>query len=344
MRQFPIQLDTTSLRFLIQGARYTRAVHVAVFLSLADHLSEGPRQLNVLARETQTHAPSLKRLLRALVSIGIFSEQDDGLFANSELSELLRRDHPHSMHDLALLSGADWEWESWQDLLYSVKTGYSAFAHRYHMTLWEYFDAVDQKSGQIFDRGMANSTKRACQSIAQACTFSVGETCVDVGGGKGYLLEEILRLHPTIKGVLIDRPQVAEQARAYLTEQGLIDRCEIIGGDIFEEVQPGADVYLLKNILHNWDDAHCIQILTNCQKALPPHGRVVLAEYLVRPGMTGYHEKFLDLQMLVALEGREREEEEYRTLYAASGLAVTRVLPTSSGLYLIEGIVASNAP
>ena len=325
------------LRHLLIQLWKPQAVHVAARLGLAEALAEGPRTVAELAEMTGTHAPSLYRLMRALAYIEIFIELDGSRFANSELSHFLRADVSGSMNAMAMLV-ADWMWRSWGGLLHSVQTGEPSFDKVHGMPIWRYLAERDLEAGAIFNKVMTESTAAVSLSIAQAADLSGAHTVVDVGGGHGSLLATLLEVYPSIKqGILFDQQHIIAEAQAALGS-ALGRRIRFEGGDFFADVPAGADVYMLKWILHDWDDTACVKVLTTCREAMAAHGRVLAVELVVDPDRSDEFTYFYDLAMLVNSIGRERTAAEYEALYESAGLKLTNIIPTASMFSLIEGI------
>jgi hypothetical protein len=319
-----------------------QAIHVAARLKLAEALVDGPRTVAELAEATGTHAPSLDRLLRGLARIGIFTELDGSRFVNSELSHLLRPDVSGSMYALAMMI-ADWNWRAWGELLHSVQTGEPGFDKVHGMAMWRYFTERDPAAGVVFNAAMTGLSTAVDAPVAQAADLSEVRAVVDVGGGHGGLLTTLLATYPSIdEGILFDQPHVIDEAQAAFgpARDG---RVRLEAGDFFTAVPAGADAYVMKWILHDWDDAACVKLLTSCRRAMVPHGRVLAAELVVDPDRSDEFAHFLDLQMLVNLpNGKERTAAQFRALYDAAGLRLTRIIPTASVFSLIEGVPAGN--
>jgi O-methyltransferase len=328
------------LRQLLIQPWKAQAIHVAAHLRLAEALAEGSRTVAQLAEETGTHAPSLCRLLRALVSIGIFIEPNGSQFANSELSHFLRPDVSGSMYAMAMLD-PDWMWRTWGDLLHSVRTGEPSFNKIHDMPIWRYFTERDPTQGAMFNKVVADSSAAVNLPIARAANLSGARTVVDVGGGHGGLLTALLTAHPSIEtGILFDQPHVIDEARAALS-LAPDKRIQLESGDFFTAVPADADVYVMKWILHDWDDTACVKLLTTCRAAMAPHSRVLVAELILDPDNSDELTYFYDLTMLVNTTGKERTIAEFQALYDAAGLRLTRIIPTNSTFSLIEGICAN---
>jgi hypothetical protein len=231
----------------------------------------------------------------------------------------------------------DWQYQTWAELPYSVKTGKPAFDKVFRMPMFEYF-WTNQKAGKEFNEAMTSNSAYASEAVLNNYDFSAASKVIDVGGGHGILLASILKKYPHLKGVLFEVPKVAEEAKQLIDSYGVTDRCERISGDFTESVPSGGDVYLLKHIIHDWNDEQCITILTNCRKAMAAGGKVLVIEMVLPEGNEPSIGKFLDLQMLLFLPGCERTEAEYRTLFDKARLQLSRVIPTPSPFSIIEGI------
>ena len=315
----------------------SQAIHVAATLGIADLLEDGPRSAEDLAKATGTHAPTLYRILRALASVGVFAEEPDGRFGLTPAAEYLRSDVPGSVRAWAMLIGRPSFWTSWGHLLAVARDGEPAFPELYGTNIWEYLAAHPEESA-IFGAAMTSLSAGVVEAVVQSYDFSGVGVLVDVGGGEGALLAAILAANPALRGVLFDLPHVVAGAKDRLEQAGIADRCEVVGGSFFDAVPEGADAYLLKSIVHDWDDASAIEILRKCRAAMADTGRLLVVERVIRPGNEPDRAKFGDLYMLVALGGRERTTEEFRSLLAEAGFRLTEVIDTGSTFYVIEGV------
>jgi hypothetical protein len=331
----PVTDASRTLLQMIMGFRITQMIYVAARLRIADLLNDGPQTADTLAQATGTHAPSLYRLLRALAGQGIFAEDEHGRFALTPLAEPLRTGVPGSQRPAALVFGEPVRWGLWGNLLYSVTTGEPAFQHMHGTTMWEYQAAHPELNTNFNDFMTANTTYQAA-SVVAAYDFSPINTLVDVGGGHGMLIAAILQANPGMRGILCDAPHVVSGARPTLEAAGLVDRCELEECDFFSSVPKGGDAYILKFIIHDWDDEHALAILRTVRKAMPDDGRLLLVENVIPPGNSPHPGKLGDLQMLLALGGRERTEAEYGALFGKAGFRLTRTVPTQGQLSIIE--------
>jgi hypothetical protein len=322
---------------LITGFRITSIIYVAAKLGIADLLKDGPRTPDDLAEATSTHGPSLYRMLRALAGFGVFAEDEQGRFGLTPLAELLQTGVQGSQRAAALFFGDQSSWRSWGELLYTVTTGETAFQHLHGMNPWEY-QTQHPELNAIFEEFMVANTTRQTPAIVAAYDFSHITTLVDVGGGYGTLIAAILRANPRMRGILCDAPGVVAGALQLLEAAGVSDRCERVSCDFFESVPEGGDAYLLKSIIHDWDDERALAILNTCRRAMPENGTILLVENLIPPGNEYHLAKITDLQMMVELGGRERTDAEYSALLTEAGFRLTRVVPTQSTFAVIEGV------
>lgn len=323
---------------LLTGYWIAQAIHVAAQLGIADLLKEGPRTVAHLAESTGAHARSLYRLLRALASEGVFAEDEQGRFALTPLAECLRGDVPNSQRSMAIMNGEE-HYRCWGELLYSIQTGQNAFEKLYGQPIFHYL-AAHPRQARIFDEGMVGVHGAETKAMLDAYDFRGLGTLVDIGGGNGSLLAATLQRYPSLRGIVFDRPDVIERARANIQAAGLDNRCTLIGGNFFETVPPGGDAYLMRHIIHDWNDEQCRTILRSCRKAVPPSGRLLLVESVIPAGNEPCFAKLLDLTMLVIPGGMERTEAEYRELLASAGFRLQRVVPTSAHVDVIESVPA----
>jgi hypothetical protein len=320
---------------MITGYWTTQALYVAAKLGIADLLTHGPRSADDLAQATNVHAPSLYRLLRGLASTGVFAEDGTARFSLTPLAECLRSDGPGSQRALAIVSGEE-HYKAWGELLYSVQTGETAFDKLYGMPVFDFL-SQNLEQAKVFDAAMVGVHGRETAAMTDAYDFSGIGVLADIGGGNGSLLATVLTKYPAMRGILYDLPGVAERAKANLQAAGLADRCQVIGGSFFESVPAGADAYLMRHIIHDWDDEKATTILRNVHQAMGTEGRLLVVEGVIPPGNDPYFGKLLDLTMLTIPGGKERTEDEYRTLYKAGGFQLTRIVPTKAEVSVIEG-------
>jgi O-methyltransferase/methyltransferase family protein len=320
---------------LIAGAQVSQAIHVAASLGICDLLADGPRDSDALAAETDTHAPSLYRLLRALAALGVLHEDDERRFSLTPQGELLRSDVPGSVRGWAAFVGRPHVRESWTALEHSIRTGENAFKHVHGTDVWSYRAERPEESA-AFDRAMQSLTGGANRALIDAYDFGRFGTIVDVGGGNGALLAALLAEHPALHGVVFDQAHVVGNARTVLAEAGVADRCKLVAGSFFERVPSGGDAYVLKSIIHDWDDGKSVAILRVVRQAMTEDGTLLLIERIVDPPNAGWRTKFSDLNMLVMPDGRERTIDEWETLLEEAGYKLVDVTP-ASGFAVIAG-------
>jgi O-methyltransferase/methyltransferase family protein len=325
-----------ALRRLVNGYQVTQAIHVAATLGIADLLREGPHTSAELADQTETHAPSLHRVLRALAAVGVLHEGNDGRFALTEIGECLRSDAPEPVGGWAAYVGLPSHFAAWANLLHAVRTGESAFRSAHgDTTVWEY-RARHPEDGAIFDWAMTDITQRANRHLLEAHDFARFGSVVDVGGGHGALVAALLSAHPQMRGVVFDQPHVVAGARAVLEAAGVADRCEVVGGSFFDAIPAGADAYVLKAILHDWDDEDAVRILRLCREAIAADGALLVVERELGAPNENPDGKLSDLNMMVGPGGLERTRDEFADLLAAGGFALQRTVPTAIGLSVFE--------
>lgn len=330
------QRPSAALIGLVNGFQVSQAIHVAATLGIADLLKNGPRSSEDLAAATDTHPRSLYRLLRALASVGIFREDKDRRFALTPFGDCLCSDASEPIGPWAVYIGQPEYQQAWGNLLHSVRTGETAFTHVHGMNMWEY-NARNPMAGVIFDRAMTGGSRRVADAVLNAYDFQRFACVVDVGGGHGALLAAILTKHPSMRGVVFDQPHVVTGAEQVLRKAGIANRCQVVGGDFFEAVPDGGDAYVLKSILHDWEDEQARIILRNCRRVIGPNGKLLVIEQEISPPNEGTRGKFSDLNMLVRTGGQERTREEWVALFATGGFRLMGVIPTET-LSVIEGI------
>lgn len=326
----------STLLYRLATAHYvSHALYTAARLGVADHLRDGPRTAEELAAATHTHAPSLRRVLRLLVTEGVFVEREDGRFSSTSLGDALA-----GFGDAAQLFAGPSAWKPWGDLLETVRTGEQAFERVFQQEVFEYF-ADRPEEAAAFDRAMASFTRRASEAVAQGYDFGDVERVIDIGGGEGALLTGILRAHPHLTGAVFDLPRVGERARAHIARAELQERYTFVGGDFFEAVPGGYDAYLVKHVIHDWDDERAIAILKRIREAIGDDGKLLLVEGLyperADTSFTSVGAARNDCNMMVVTGGRQRSEDELRQLYDAAGFRLARVLPTTAGVSIVEG-------
>lgn len=322
---------------MAMGYMISQAVSVAGKLYIADHLKDGAKTVEELADLTETDAPSLYRLMRALASAGVFERDAEGRFSNSAISEFLRSDHPESLRAAVHMIGDKEHWHAHENLLQSVKTGEIAFEYTFGMPVFPYF-ATHPEAAEVFDNAMSSFGFGIANAVAATYDFSGAETIADIGGGHGSLLSTILNAAPEAKGILYDQPQVLAGADEVLKNAGTFERVEKTEGNFFEEIPVKADVYLMKFIIHDWNDEQSEAILKNLAKSAEPGAKVLLIESVVEEDDSPSMSKIMDLNMLVMTGGKERTATEYAALFEKTGFKLTNVFPTPSPMQIVEAV------
>ena len=320
-----------NLMQLMTGFMPARMIHIAAQLGIADQFADGPKDAMLLASNTATHPSSLYRLLRALASLGIVDECEPGRFALTPLGAQLRTDASGSLRNSALLYGGERTWKCWGDLLHSIRTGETAMYHLYGEGSFEYL-STHPEGAAIFNEAMAEVTREVARAVGAAYDFAKFHQIVDVGGGNGTPIATILATAPSLRGIIFDLPAGVTDAPRQLVAAGCADRCEVIEGDFFQSVPSGADAYILKSVIHDWNDDRSIAILQNCRTAMSIASRLLLVERVMPIQMRAEHghQAMMDMHMLGLLGGQERTETEYRKLLGASGFTFSRIVPLST--------------
>jgi hypothetical protein len=331
--------STPSLHDTVFGYMPAQIVHVAARLGIADHLASGAMTSAELAALTETHTPSMHRLLRSLACLGVVAEIEPDRFRLEPAGAPLQTETPDSIRALVMLFCSDVVWRSWGELEYSVRTGQPAWERVTGMTLFEYF-AQHPDQAATFNAAMTDHTRAVAPAILAGYNFSRFGTLVDVGGGDGTLIAAILNASPTMRGVLFDLPAGVEAAARTLEAAGVSDRCQVVTGDFFSSVPEDADAYLLKSVIHDWDDERAVAILRSCRRAMPTTGTVLVIEPVLplraeSPEITAT--VMSDLNMLVSTGGRERTEDQFRALFAAASIELTKITKVGTVYYVIEG-------
>ena len=325
-----------SLLQIATGFWASRALYIAAKLGIADRLAGGPESAEGLASACGVHAGSLQRVLRALASLRVFAEDSQGRFIQTPLSLGLRSGEPGSLREFVVMLGEPESWLAWGDVMYSVRTGQSAFEHVFGATLFDHM-AAHPDIARTFDAAMAERGTAENEAVLAAWDFPQTGWVVDVGGGQGSLLAAVLRSRLGLNGILFDIAHVVERAGPMFEAQGLAPRCQGVAGDFFTDQLPaGADLYLLKKVIHDWDDTQAVAILQACARAMSPASRLLLIEPAIAPDNEPSFAKLLDLFMLVWPGGRERTVPEHARIIAAAGLELRRSVVTRSPLSILE--------
>jgi hypothetical protein len=318
----------------IVGNWVSQLVYVAAKLDLATHIAASPKTAAQLAKLTSTHEATLYRVLRALASLGIFAENAQGQFATTPMGDLLKSDTPGSMRAMAIMN-AECCGPTWAHLLTGVQTGNLMFNQLHGMPFFDWL-SKDTEKAKTFDQAMVSAHGREADAAAKAYDFSKTKTLTDIGGGNGSLITSVLKHHPHIQGTLFDLPAVAERARQNLASAGLAERCCTVGGSFFESIPHGSDTYMMRHIIHDWDDAKSTLILTNTRKAMSPSSKVLILESIVEPGNAPSFTKLLDINMFLIPGGLERTRAQYDALLANAGLKIASITPTTTEISVIE--------
>jgi len=321
---------------VLTGKWVSVAVSTAAKFAIADHLEHGPKTVKELAEATETMERPLYRLLRACASIGIFAEQPDGRFANTPLSEPLRTNAVPCIRHLAMMLMEDWHQRSWAELPWCVETGQPAPIKIYGMRGFDWF-AQNPEEAVVFNQAMRDISQADSPLIASSYDFSGFKTLVDIAGGLGTLLGAILDRTPSLHGIVFEMAHVVDQIQQDNALQKWNGRCVATAGSFFDGV-PAADGYIMKHILHDWEDASAIKILSNCRKAILPGGKVLVVDQVVPEGNTFSPSKIMDLEMLVAPGGLERTAKEWEQIFSKSGFKLERIIPTPANQAIIEGL------
>lgn len=322
---------------MMSGFWVSRGIWIAAKLGIADLLKDGPKSAAELATATDMNADSVFRVMRMLAMVGAFEHKSDGRFANTPVSETLLSDVPGSLRYGAIAEMGEVHYEAWGNIMHSMKTGEIAFDSKFSKNVWQYFE-TDPEKAQNFNRYMANNSAMVSQAIIGAYDFSSCGKLIDVGGGLGGLITAILQANPNLEGAVFDAPSVVANSRHFLDDAGVGGRCETIGGDFFEAVPAGFDTYMMRWIIHDWNDELSIKIFKNIRQVIPPNGKLLLFEAVVPDSSEPHFSKFMDLIMLTMTGGRERTAAEYGALVEKAGFKMTRVVPTDSFMSIVESV------
>jgi hypothetical protein len=325
---------------VVTGAWAARLVHTAAELAIADSLADGSHSVDFLAARTGTHAPSLARLLRALTAIGVLYESEDRLYSLTPLGATLQSDVPGSMRSWVLLAFSDDQGTSWEALTHNIRTGENAFQHLFGTDIWTRL-AERPEAARLFDEAMESLTQGVNRPLIANYPFDSFGWIVDVGGGNGSLLLPVAERHPSMRVTIFDLPHVAEATRRRISAAGLSPRCEAVDGDAFVAVPAGADAYILKGVIHDWDDEEAVAILRTCRAAMPDRSKLLIIERIlperIDPNDALTRAKFIhDINMMVNPGGQERTQVKFRDLLAQAKLRLTRILSMPCPLAVME--------
>lgn len=318
------------------GVWISMSLHVIAKLKVADLLKDGAMTAEEMAPQLHAHPEALYRVLRLLSGVGVFHQDRNRRFSLTPTGQKLRSDVPQSARAMLHYIGEDWQMAPWVNILHSVQTGKPSFDHVYGMPFFDYC-TQHPEAAHIFDDAMTSVVQLHAGAIIGAYDFSSFQSMVDIGGGRGLLLSAILQANVGLRGILFDLPHVVASAVPQLETAGVTSRCERVGGNFFESVPQGHEVYLLSHILHDWDDESCLRILKCCKQAMTAQSKLLITDAIIPPpDDSRYQGKLSDIQMLLVLTGKERTEIEFRTLIESAGLRVNRIIPTAAPEFIIE--------
>jgi O-methyltransferase domain len=326
---------------LATGYMASISIHIVARLGIADLLKDGPKDISALAAATSANEDRLYRVLRALASVGVFTEIGARRFALTPAAETLRSDVRGSIRPMAIWIGDPLHFRVYREMMHTVKTGTPTFDHVMGKPVFEYFP-TDPAESEIFNSAMTCFSEMVTPAVLEAYDFSGIGTLMDVAGGHGALMRTILAKYPSMRGIVIDLEHVVEGAKQMPENHAMANRCEFLCADFFAAVPANADAIIMKHIIHDWDDAEAVTILRNCRKALAGKlgAKVLLVESVITPDNAPQLGKFIDLEMMAFPGGRERTEDEFRRLFAAAGLKLARIVPTNAPLWVVEGVPA----
>ena len=319
------------LREQILGFRNTQLIAVAAKLNIAEHLKNGAKDSKALSSVVDADPIALYRMMRALSSLGVFKENSDRTFSNNEASELLMDSTSGSMRNIAILYGEPWLWSAYGSLMNSIKTGKAAFEHVHGKGMYTFFE-TDSDAATIFKKAMSAFSDIESNALINAYDFSSKNIVVDIGGGEGTLVDSLIKAYPNLSGIVFDLLAIDN------TDNSSEKKISYVRGDFFNEVPKDGDIYLLKSVLHNWDDDSCIRILKNCRTAMHSRSSLLVIERVIPEIGTKSDSKLFDINMLVMVGGQERTEDQYRRILRDAGFTLMRVIPTQSSMSIVEAI------
>lgn len=326
---------------LANGFALSSALYVATSLGIPDLLAGGSRLTSELAGATGANEDALYRVLRALASVGVFAESAERTFALTPVSHGLRENQPGSAREMVLWLCNRFHYHVWAELSYSVKTGKPAVEKVCGKPAFEAI-AAEPEVAHAFNAAMTCLSRQLAPAVLQAYDFSGIHTLMDVAGGHGFILCEILSQYPKLKGILFDMASVVEDPKCAQCLLNVNHRCQTLAGNFFEHIPPGADAYYMQHIIHDWDDEPALKILGNCRQALQgqKNGKLLVVDSVIPQNPGPHFGKLLDLEMLLMPGGRERSEKQFRALFARAGFEITRIVPTRAAESVIEARLA----
>jgi hypothetical protein len=319
---------------IASGFMASSCLYAVLRLQVPDQLAAGGKPVSELAKAAEVNEDILYRIMRALATTGIFREMPPRVFANTPVSDVLRKDHPHSVYDMALWMGNWFHFDTYKNMMPTLKDGKTAIEHVYKKPPFEVIFQFDDVARE-FNNAMTAMSAAVMPAVLETYDFGGIGTLADIAGGHGFVLTSILQNYPQMQGILFDLDQVVKGAEQRIAQMGLTQRCKTVSGDFFQGV-PAADGYVMKHIIHDWDDEKALTILRNCARHLKPGGKVILIEAVIEPGNDPHFAKWVDVEMFMMPGGRERTEAEFRELFAQAGLRLTRVVPNNSPLCVVE--------
>lgn len=311
-----LQLQTHAYGFMV-----TQAIAAMAREGVADALADGPRPLDELAHASELHPDAFRRILRALAALGIFRLHDDGRVENTPSSDFLRSDVDGSVRWIAQSFG-DEQFKVWAHAGEAFRVGGGVAEGALGQPYFDWLEGHPEQAA-IFNRAMAATSAVRSDTLVER--EWADEVVVDVGGGTGRLISALLARHPGLRGIVVDLPHAEAEARRRFAEAGVADRCDFVSGDFFAEVPAGGDVYVLSQILHDWDDEEAVRIIRSCRAAAAPDSRLLVLDFVLPEGEGAHLPKLLDLHMLVLLGGRERTAREWHTLLTAAGFEIRQI-------------------
>jgi len=319
------------------GIWKVKAIEIAARLDIAELLKDGPQKVEKLAELTSADSFALYRVLRALAGEGIFKELPGKVFKNTRLS-LAISGQKDTIQYFAMHHLGETNWELTGDMLYCVRTGKNAFEHKFNTSPFEYLEKHPEEN-TVFNKAMTETAELSGSIMVGSYPFGRYKTIVDIGGGQGLLLAQILAENVSSAGILVDQPHVANTALVNFKRKKVADRCMIAAGSFFENIPVSGDLYIMKNILHDWDDETSVRILKNIHKNMPEHARLLLIETIIKADNKPSFGKFIDLQMLIGTQGgKERTREEFSVLLNGAGFRIAKIIDNATPFSFIEAV------
>lgn len=321
---------------MAMGHWYAQIIYVTAKLKIADLIAEGKTSVTEMAIATNTTEKALSRLLRALVSLGLLNESENCQFKLNSIGEYLKQNHPQSVWATVMMMGNPERYQVWGELLYSIQTGNSAFEHCFGENMFDYL-AHNPEPAYFYQQTMKGFSAFEAKAITKAYDFSRFDILVDIGGGYGELLTQLLSLTNHQRGILFDKPYVIKQAKELNEKHNFKDRLEYIEGSFFDHIPSQGDAYFLKNILHDWNDAQALQILQKCYDCIPNHSKLFILEDVINSGINDISTTLLDLNMLVIYQGgKERSQKEFQELLSLAHFHLEQIIPTEDNICILE--------